>query len=133
MGCRGLDDLKERTTDFYKSGARFAKWRTTVRVRDHSALAVSEAAHGLARYASICQSAGLVPIVEPEILMDGSHGIEVCALATQRVWEVVIKALHDHRVMFEGILLKPNMVLPGADNKDPVTPADVAKYTIQAL
>merc|ERR1719210_81247 len=66
--CRGLDDLKERTVDFYKAGARFAKWRTTVRVRDHSSLAVAEAAHGLARYASICQSSGLVPIIEPEIL-----------------------------------------------------------------
>merc|ERR1719440_2249341 len=77
--CRGLDDLKERTTDFYKAGARFAKWRTTVRVRDHSALAVAEAAHGLAQYASICQSSGLVPIIEPEILLDGEHDIDECA------------------------------------------------------
>ena len=74
---------------FCFSGARFAKWRTTVRVRDHSALAVSEAAHGLARYANICQSSGLVPIIEPEILLDGEHSIEECAETFEEVWSEV--------------------------------------------
>merc|ERR1712039_1072042 len=87
--CRGLDDLKERTVEFYKAGARFAKWRTTVRVRDHSALAVSEAAHGLARYASICQSSGLVPIIEPEILLDGEHSTEKNMQTFEETWAAV--------------------------------------------
>merc|ERR1712217_604918 len=90
--CRGLDDPKERTTDFYEQGARFAKWRTTVRVRDHSALAVSEAAHGLARYANICQSSGLVPIIEPEILLDGEHDIDECLATFAETWSAVFKA-----------------------------------------
>merc|ERR1719195_1835000 len=87
--CRGLDDLKERTEKFYEAGARFAKWRTVVRVRDHSELAVREAAHGLARYASICPSSGLVPIIEPEILFDGEHDIEECLVTFEETWSEV--------------------------------------------
>jgi len=114
--CRGLDDLKERTTDFYKAGARFAKWRTTVRVHDHSALAVSEAAHGLARYAAICQSSGLVPIIEPEILLDGEHSIDENFETFVETWSAVFKACADFGVMLEGVLLKPSMVTPGAQS-----------------
>merc|ERR1719392_167220 len=113
--CRGLDDLKERTVNFYKAGARFAKWRTTVRVRDHSSLAVAEAAHGLARYASICQSSGLVPIIEPEILLDGEHTIEETEAVFIKVWAEVFKQMANFGVAFEAIYLKPSMITPGAD------------------
>merc|ERR1712118_562481 len=117
--CRGLDDLKERTTDFYKQGARFAKWRTTVRVKDHSALAVAEAAHGLARYAAICQSSGLVPIIEPEILLDGEHDIEECLQTFEETWAAVFKACADYAVNLEAVLLQR----AGANSK-----AQLGKY-----
>jgi len=131
--CRGLDDLKERTTDFYKAGARFAKWRTTVRVRDHSALAVAEAAHGLARYASICQSSGLVPIIEPEILLDGEHDIDECLETFEETWAAVFKACADFGVMLEAVLLKPSMVTPGAQSGKTVDAKTIARYTVGAL
>merc|ERR1719456_2060013 len=131
--CRGLDDLKERTTDFYKQGARFAKWRTTVRVRDHSALAVAEAAHGLARYAAICQSSGLVPIIEPEILLDGEHDIEECLATFEETWSEVFKACADFGVMLEAVLLKPSMVTPGAQSGKKSDPETIAAYTVGAL
>lgn len=131
--CRGLDDLKERTTDFYKQGARFAKWRTTVRVRDHSSLAVSEAAHGLARYASVCQSSGLVPIIEPEILLDGEHDIDECLETFEETWSAVFKACADYGVYLEAVLLKPSMVTPGAQSGTKADPATIAAYTVGAL
>merc|ERR1712054_42265 len=131
--CRGLDDLKERTTWVYKAGARFAKWRTTVRVRDHSTLAVSEAAHGLARYANICQSSGLVPIIEPEILLDGEHDIDECLETFEEVWAAVFKACKDYGVMLEAVYLKPSMVTPGAQSGKQADPKTVAEYTIGAL
>jgi len=131
--CRGLDDLKERTTDFYKAGARFAKWRTTVRVRDHSALAVSEAAHGLARYAAICQSSGLVPIIEPEILLDGEHNIDENFETFVETWSSVFKACADFGVMLEGVLLKPSMVTPGAQSGTKADAQTIAEYTLRAL
>merc|ERR1711976_1067833 len=131
--CRGLDDLKERTVDFYKAGARFAKWRTTVRVRDHSDLAVAEAAHGLARYASICQSSGLVPIIEPEIPLDGEHNIDECLETFEETWSAVFKACADFGVMLEGVLLKPSMVTPGAQSGQKSDPETIAAYTVGAL
>jgi len=131
--CRGLDDLKERTTDFYKAGARFAKWRTTVRVRNHSALAVSEAAHGLARYAAICQSSGLVPIIEPEILLDGEHSIDENFETFVETWAAVFKACADFGVMLEGVLLKPSMVTPGAQSGKKSDAETIADYTLRAL
>merc|ERR1719510_2518398 len=131
--CRGLDDLKERTTDFYKAGARFAKWRTTVRVRDHSELAVSEAAHGLARYAAICQSSGLVPIIEPEILLDGEHNIDECLATFEETWSAVFKACADFGVMLEAVLLKPSMVTPGAQSGKEADADTIAAYTLGAL
>ena len=131
--CRGLDDLKERTEDYYKAGARFAKWRTTVRVRDHSKLAVLEAAHGLARYANICQSSGLVPIIEPEILLDGEHSIEECAETFEETWSEVFKACADFGVQLEAVLLKPSMVTPGAQSGESADPATVASHTLRCL
>jgi len=131
--CTGLDGLRERTESFFKQGARFAKWRTTVMVRGHSDIAIAEAAHGLAHYASICQASGLVPIVEPEIILDGKHTIDETLEVFEKTWAAVFKALADFHVMFEGILLKPSMVTPGADCKQRSDAATIASYTLGAL
>ncbi|KAL6780827.1 FBA6 [Auxenochlorella protothecoides x Auxenochlorella symbiontica] len=114
---QGLDNLGKRCAKYYQQGARFAKWRAVLKIgaKEPSELSIHQNAYGLARYAVICQENGLVPIVEPEILSDGSHGIEVCAAITERVLGAVYKALNDHHVLLEGTLLKPNMVLPGAE------------------
>jgi len=133
MWCMGLSGLKERTDKFFEQGARFAKWRTTIRVRNHSQLAIAEAAHGLAHYASICQSSGLVPIIEPEILLDGEHTIDETLAVFEEVWATVVKTMADFHVMFEGIMLKPSMVTPGKECKDQATPEKVAEYTLGAL
>merc|ERR1711933_163848 len=125
--------MGERTTEFYKAGARFAKWRTTVRVRDHSALAVSEAAHGLARYANICQSSGLVPIIEPEILLDGEHSIDENLQTFEETWSAVFKACADYGVQLEAALLKPSLVTPGAQSGTKNDPKTIAAYTLGAL
>lgn len=133
---QGLDDLGARTKKYYEGGARFAKWRAVLKINPALAYpteqAIQENAHGLARYAAICQENGLVPIVEPEVLMDGDHSIEVSADVTERVQAAVVKALSDHHVLLEGILLKPNMVLAGT-NGTPASPAEVAKYTVRTL
>lgn len=96
-------------------------------------LAINENANGLARYAIICQQNGLVPIVEPEILVDGPHDIDKCADVTERVLAACYKALNDHHVLLEGTLLKPNMVTPGSDCKSRVKPEVIAEYTVRAL
>jgi len=96
-------------------------------------LSIQENAHTLARYAVICQENGLVPIVEPEILMDGTHSIEVSAAVTERVLAAVFKALNDHHVLLEGILLKPNMVLPGNQSENKPGADVIAKYTVRTL
>lgn len=135
---QGLTDLDVRSKRYYEAGARFCKWRAVVRIDASkgypSPLSVQETAWTLARYASISQANGLAPIVEPEILMDGDHGIEVCAHWTQKVVSACYKALSDNHVLLEGTLLKPNMVLPGADcpaGKAP--PAAVAHATVTSL
>lgn len=114
---QGLDGLTERCKEYYGMGIRFAKWRGILKIGDGqpSQTAVLENTWSLARYASICQANGLVPIVEPEILADGKHTIETCQAVWERVWAVQIKALVDQNVILEGILLKPNMVTSGLD------------------
>ncbi|KAL2914754.1 Fructose-bisphosphate aldolase 4, cytosolic [Polyrhizophydium stewartii] len=131
----GLDGLAERAQKYYEAGARFAKWRSVLKIGkgQPSPLAVLENANVLARYASICQANGLVPIVEPEILMDGEHDLETAVEATQTVLAAVYKALSDHKIFLEGTLLKPNMVCPGADCKIKYTPADIARATVTVL
>ncbi|GFZ02472.1 aldolase superfamily protein [Actinidia rufa] len=131
---QGLDDLGKRCQQYYAAGCRFAKWRAVLKigVTEPSQLAINENANGLARYAIICQENGLVPIVEPEILVDGNHSIDKCADATERVLAAVYKALNDHHVLLEGTLLKPNMVTPGSDAPK-VAPEVVAEYTVRAL
>ena len=132
---QGLDGLAARVKTFYDKGCRFAKWRAVVRIGDGmpSQLAINETAHSLARYGSICQDGGLVPIIEPEILQDGSHSIEVCAEVSERVFAAVMKAMLDHHLIIEGTLLKPNMVTPGADCPDRKNAAEIAWFTVRTL
>jgi fructose-bisphosphate aldolase class I len=132
--CQGLDGLASRTAAYYKQGARFAKWRTVISIPNGpTELAITEAAWGLARYASICQDNGLVPIVEPEILLDGEHGIDRTLEVASRVWSRVFYFLAENNVVFEGILLKPSMVTPGAGCPERATPEKVAEYTLNML
>uniref|UniRef100_A0A2P2KMV3 Fructose-bisphosphate aldolase n=1 Tax=Rhizophora mucronata TaxID=61149 RepID=A0A2P2KMV3_RHIMU len=132
--CQGLDGLASRSAEYHKQGARFAKWRTVVSIPcGPSLLAVKEAAWGLARYAAISQDNGLVPIVEPEILLDGDHGIERTLEVAEKVWAEVFFYLAENNVVFEGILLKPSMVTPGAEHKEKASPETIAKYTLTML
>jgi len=123
--------LKEYST----IGARFAKWRAVIRIADRlpSQTCVEANAHALGRYAALCQEQGLVPIVEPEVLMDGSHGIERCDEVTGRVLQAVFNALNDHKVELESVLLKPNMVLPGNVCPNQASTAEVAAATLRCL
>lgn len=132
---QGHDDLDVRCAAYYAKGARFAKWRAVLKIgsNEPSELAIEENARGLARYAAICQENGLVPIVEPEILMDGDHTIEKCAWVSEKVFAAVYKALNDHNVLLEGTLLKPNMILPGADCNVKATAYEAASYTLRCL
>ncbi len=133
----GLDGLAKRCQEYYKAGARFAKWRAVIVIDAASGaptqLAIDEQTRGLARYASICQENGLCPIVEPEVLMDGTHSIEVSADVTERVWHSQIKALYDHHLLMEGLLLKPNMVRSGAEAAHQASMAEVAVHTLRVL
>lgn len=131
----GLDGLADRAKKYYEKGARFAKWRAVLKIGDGrpSELSITETAHSLARYASICQDNGLVPIVEPEILSDGTHDIEECARHSERVFGAVMKQLIDHHLILEGLLLKPNMITPGATSTVKATPAQIAWLTVRTL
>jgi len=133
----GLDGLGARCKEYYELGARFAKWRAVMNINPArgfpSELAVRENANGLARYASICQANGLVPIVEPEILMDGSHSIEVCFETTKRVLDAVFSALRLHGVAMDSMILKPNMVTPGSSCGQDTTDQQIADMTVLAL
>jgi len=132
---QGLTDLDVACQKYYQQGARFAKWRAVVKIAKHlpSPLSIKETAETLAKYAAICQSNGLVPIVEPEILMDGEHTIEICQFWTEKVLGACYKALNDHNVLLEGTLLKPNMVVPGSECKQQASSEDIARATVQAL
>ncbi|CDJ65822.1 fructose-1,6-bisphosphate aldolase, putative [Eimeria necatrix] len=133
----GLDGLAERCKKYYAAGARFAKWRAVLSINPSqgkpSDRSIAEVAYGLARYAAICQQNRLVPIVEPEILTDGSHDIATCAQVTERVLAAVFKQLNDQGVLLEGALLKPNMVTPGSECPSKAKPEEIAFYTVRAL
>jgi fructose-bisphosphate aldolase class I len=132
--CMGLDGLDKRCAEYYTAGARFAKWRSVVSIpAGPSAIALRDCAYGLARYAAIAQNAGLVPIVEPEVLLDGDQDIDRCLEVQEAIWAETFKYMADNKVMFEGILLKPAMVTPGADSKAKVPPETVAAYTLKML
>lgn len=132
---QGLDGLSERCAQYKKDGCDFAKWRCVLNISDScpSDLSIAENANVLARYASICQQNGLVPIVEPEILPDGDHDLQRCQYVTEKVLAAVYKALSDHHVYLEGTLLKPNMVTAGHSCTTKYTPQQVAMATVTAL
>ena len=131
----GLDGLRERLEDYRGLGARFAKWRATYSITDDlpSDYCIWTNAHALARYAALCQEAGLVPIVEPEVLMDGTHSIERAFSVTSRVLGAVYTELFDQKVRLEGTLLKPNMVLSGYEASGQASPEDVAEWTLKCF
>ena len=132
---QGLDGLAKRLGAYKEQGARFAKWRAVYNVSDTlpSRLAIEANADALARYAAICQDEGVVPIVEPEVLMDGGHTLERCAEATEAVLLEVFDALHRHRVILEHMLLKPSMVVAGNEQPRRAAVAEVASETVQVL
>jgi fructose-bisphosphate aldolase class I len=131
----GLDGLRERLIEYARLGARFAKWRAVLAIGDGipSRGCVAANASALARYAALCQEAGLVPIVEPEVLMDGDHSLARCFEATEEVLRAVFAALHEQRVALEGMILKPNMVLPGKDSPKQDGAEAVAAATVNCL
>jgi fructose-bisphosphate aldolase class I len=132
---QGLDDLDKRCAQYKKDGCQFAKWRCVLKIGKNtpSYQAILENANVLARYASICQANGIVPIVEPEVLPDGDHDLERAQKVTETVLAFVYKALNDHHVFLEGTLLKPNMVTAGQSCATKFTPEQVALATVTAL
>jgi fructose-bisphosphate aldolase class I len=131
----GLDGLRDRVRELAALGARFVKWRAVIVVSDTrpTRLCLRDNAHALGRYASICQEQGLVPIVEAEVMTDGTHTIERCEEVTAAVLREVFEALADHRVILEGILLKPNMILPGAMCPFRASSEAIAVATVRCL
>ena len=131
----GLDGLAARLAEYHKLGARFAKWRGVIDIGDGipSRTCIESNAELLARYATLCQEAGIVPIVEPEVLMDGAHSIERCEEVTSRVLETVFGRLHAQRVYLEGMVLKPNMVISGQKAANRAGPEAVAEATLRVL
>jgi fructose-bisphosphate aldolase class I len=131
----GLDGLRERLAEYYKLGARFAKWRAVIDIGSGipTRYAIDANAEALARYATLCQEAGIVPIVEPEVLMDGAHNLERCEEVTNLVLEVVFQRLFAARVYLEGMVLKPNMVIAGKKSPQKAGPEQVAEATVRTL
>ena len=132
----GLDGLRERLAEYKKLGAQFSKWRAVVTIDGDdipSLYCIRVNAHALARYAALSQEAGIVPIVEPEVLMDGDHSIDRCNEVTIRTLRTVFNQLASQRVRFEGMLLKPNMVLSGKDASGRAAAEEVARYTVEAF
>jgi len=131
----GLDGLRGRLGEYLELGARFAKWRAVIDIAEGIPTegCIAANAHALARYAALCQEAGLVPIVEPEVLMDGAHPISRCEEVTASTLAKVYEALREQRVVLEGTLLKPNMVLPGKKCPQQVPVEEIAKTTLRCL
>ena len=131
----GLDGLRERLADYFQMGARFAKWRAVIGIGDciPSRGCIEANAQALARYAGLCQEAGMVPVVEPEVLMDGSHTLKQSSDVTEEVLRAVFNQLHGLGVLLEGMILKPNMVLPGLECPEQETLDEVADATLSCL
>jgi len=131
----GLDGLRERFAEYYQMGARFAKWRAVITIGDNipSVACYKANAHGMARYAALAQEAGIVPIVEPEILLDGNHSIERCYNVTAETLDEIFVALKDQDVLMEGVILKASMVLSGKDAPDRADVQTVAVQTVKVL
>ena len=131
----GLDGLRERLKEYYKLGARFTKWRAVYIISEKypSKLSIHSNAHALARYAALVQETGMVPIVEPEVLMDGDHNAEECFKKTSEVLKKCFEELIVNKVQLNGIILKPNMILPGTNSDQKIDNKEVAKMTIKCL
>jgi len=131
----GLDGLRDRLAEYFQLGARFAKWRAVLVIGNDipSCGCIEANAHALARYAALCQEAGLVPVVEPEVLMDGDHSLERCRQVTEEVLRTVFTHLNSQRVRLEGMILKPNMVLPGLACPTQASVDEVADTTVKCL
>ena len=131
----GLDGLRERLKEYYKIGARFTKWRGVYVVSDEypSKLSITSNAHALARYAALVQECGMVPIVEPEVLMDGNHSAENCFNKTSEVISKCFEEMIIHQIDLTGIILKPNMILPGSSSDKKITNEEIATLTIKCL
>jgi fructose-bisphosphate aldolase class I len=131
----GLDGLRDRLKEYAEMGARFAKWRAVIKIGDGlpTCICIEANAHALARYAALCQEVGLVPIVEPEVLMDGNHTLERCQEVTESVLHSVFHHLNKHGVLLEGMLLKPNMILPGLDCAKQQSVDEIADATVHSL
>ena len=132
---QGLDGLAERLKTYKTQGARFAKWREMYPITDRNptTLGIAANAEVLARYAAVCQEQGIVPIVEPEVLLDGDHSLQRCSEVTEAVLHAVFHALHRHKVILEWILLKPSMVLPGKESAAKAGPDEVARESLKVL
>ena len=135
FSTEGLDGLRERLQEYYKLGARFAKWRAVIDIGDciPTSKAIHVNAFQLASYASLCQEQGIVPIVEPEVLMDGAHSIEKCYEVTAKVLRAVFQELYEHGVALDGMVLKPNMVIAGQKCSVQASPQKVAEMTVKCF
>ena len=131
----GLDGLRERLKEYYKLGARFTKWRAVYIISEKypSKLSIHSNAHALARYAALVQESGMVPIVEPEVLMDGNHNAEVCFKKTSEIIKKCFEELVFHKVELNGTILKPNMILPGTNSSQKIDNKEIAEMTIKCL
>lgn len=131
----GLDNLRDRLTEYKNTGAKFAKWRAVIKIGEGipTDACIEANAENLAQYAALCQEQDIVPIVEPEVLMDGSHDLLRCQEATAKTLKVVFDKLSAHKIFLEGMLLKPNMVISGKDNPNQASPEEVAKATIETF
>ena len=131
----GLDGLAARVEEYVGLGAQFAKWRAVIKIGEDmpSGYAIHTNAHALARYAKICQEGGLVPIVEPEVLMDGDHDVEVCQHVTEETLNAVFGEIYAQGVELEAMILKPNMIIPGSDCVDTIDTLEIADRTVATL
>ena len=131
----GLDGLRERLAEYVELGAKFTKWRAVINIGTDipTGFCLEANGHALARFAALTQEAGMVPIVEPEVMMDGEHTIDRCYEVSLQTLRVLFEQLYEHRVPFEGTLLKTNMVLPGKDAQQQSTPQQVAEYTLRCF
>jgi len=131
----GLDGLRERLTEYARLGAKFAKWRAVITIADDapSGTCIEANCHALARYAALCQEAGIVPMVEPEVLMDGEHDLEVCYDVTEATLRSLFGSLYEHNVMLEGTILKASMVISGKSCPEQASAEEVAEATVRCL
>ncbi len=134
---QGLDGLRERLNEYAALGAKFAKWRAVINISIEDGMpsdtCIEANTHALARYAALCQEAGIVPMVEPEVIMEGEHDIDDCFVVTEKVLRSLFNALYTHNVMLEGTILKASMVIAGKDCEEQASIEDVADYTVQCL